>query len=972
MASKVIEFNPAMPPELAKDSDGNATTKGEAYTFDVPSIVTSPIKVTAPDDSYFSWQPAELCYKDESGQIDYIVGSSPSAINIFKNQAKYSRTFPLSDDIFNAEADRVKHWTILNEKPRDPAEYMTGKLVFGVSGLITGIPLPPGVHESIQSGMFNLPKPIIKDLTGKEIDGYYEVIDMDNSQKLFIWFDADFLYDAVYPVTIDPTVILSGAISYNSSAGRAILRIPSNNWLITMVFNNGTIYIYKSLDNGSTWSQLCTISGAGNVILAMTNIGNKATVLFSMNYAVYSVTFDATTVSNTDLNSTKVTLYSSFYDTNIEGSITNDGTNLYATVRAKISGYTNAFNIFYWKSTNGGQGWSGYTQITTDNLTGFNYGIPTILIKSDGYPIILTNYCYYSTFYIYALNYNGSSWSKVTAYSNSINLYNPGSGLVKKYSNAGYIYYVFPEYINGTNWNISYVYSTNNGVSWSHGTITNKTGSDHARTPVISEKLNGDLVFMYAINDVHIAYNLNGVETLITGTTYSDDYPNIMDYQSNGIIGYAFWDSKGVYFDKFSYNQAPNAPILASKSNFVATKVQTLSWTFSDSDPGNSQSAYELIIIRVSDGVTIRNTGKVVSTSSNYNLPANTLTNGNDYQWKVKTWDNSDAEGPYSSLGTFTCAAAPTATLTSPSSDGNTITTSKITAGWNFNDSESGRTQSKYQVRLTDSSDNELWNSGQVSDANARALTCNYTLANNTSYKLKITVWNDLGIQSDEAVRTFTVSFTPPATPTITAIADNDMCSITVNITNPEPSGSEPTVSGNDIYRDGIRIAANVNSQYVDYAAEPFIQHTYKAISLGDNGTVSESSVLKVSTSITDVLLMLVSNPSQYVKLKYNPSKEEKAGPAGELMQFAGRKLPVAEFDDSDNQNINCSFTILDKPDLDMLLQLADSKQTLLYRDSRGRKIYCTINDGISTKDELPDYWTVSFTINAISYDEEV
>jgi hypothetical protein len=986
MSSKVIEFNPAVPPELSKDSDGNATTKGEAYTFDVPSIVTNPIKVTAPDGSYFSWQPAELCYKDENGQIDYIVGSSPSAISIFKNQAKYSRTFPLSDDIFNAEADRVKHWTILSEKPRNSAEYLTGKIVFGVSGLITGIALPPGIHESIQSGMFNLPKPIIKNLTGNEIEGYYEVIDTGNGQKLFIWFDADFLNNAVYPVTIDPTVIVSFTYWTSYTARPLFL---SNGWIIVAVKNGATsVIFYVSKDKGSTWSELCYMSA----YIQYYSMVSKGTIIYvvialSAGYDLY--VFDAASISDINIFNNSPWKKSeilggisgSTYDCSI--AISSFGT-LSVAFACRRNDSDESINIWSVKSTDDGVTWTkqdgtvGRDQLTTINDLSYAFTIPYVIYDKNDSPIIFFQENHSSTYYVVKARFVNNAWNLA----GSIYYVNGHSqdgiiGILQKYgANIGRIWIAWSskDDTDNTYYNIRVSYSDDNGATWSTPMKITSGNTVDRKNPTLSEKPNGDFICMYEDNG-SIVYQIcaNG------GTTFTGPYtigtgtkPSIMDYAVNGMAGFIYMGSNNVEFDKFLYNTAPNAPILMTKDNFDATKAQVLSWIPSDPDPGDTQSAYELVITKTSNNAVVEDTGKVVNTSSLYNLAANTLLNGTEYQWKVKTWDSSDAEGPYSSLETFTCAVAPTATITNPSSDGSTITASKITAGWNFNDSESGRTQSKYQVRLADSNDNELWNSGQVSDANARALTCDYVLANNTSYKLKITVWNDLGIQSDESVRTFTVSFTPPAVPTISSIADNDICAVIINITNPAPSGSEPIVSGNDIYRDGIRIASNVNGQYVDYAVEPFTQHTYKAVALGDNGTVSESPAVKASASITDVQLMLISDPTRYVKLKYNPSKEEKAGPTGELMQFAGRKLPVAEFDNSDNQNINCSFTILDKPDLDMLLQLADSKQTLLYRDSRGRKIYCTINDGISTKDELPAYWTVSFTINAISYDEEV
>jgi hypothetical protein len=89
-------------------------------------------------------------------------------------------------------------------------------------------------------------------------------------------------------------------------------------------------------------------------------------------------------------------------------------------------------------------------------------------------------------------------------------------------------------------------------------------------------------------------------------------------------------------------NTSPNAPTLnspAANYRFNPGASVTFSWTFSDNDTGDSQSAYQLQIGDSSFTTIYLDTGKVTSTSTNttMTLPSN-MTVG-VYYWRVSTWD---------------------------------------------------------------------------------------------------------------------------------------------------------------------------------------------------------------------------------------------------------------------------------------------------------------------------------------------
>jgi hypothetical protein len=125
-------------------------------------------------------------------------------------------------------------------------------------------------------------------------------------------------------------------------------------------------------------------------------------------------------------------------------------------------------------------------------------------------------------------------------------------------------------------------------------------------------------------------------------------------YSSSYNIGFACLTSTAApYFIEFSYvsfNTPPNAPTLnspAASCHFNPGASVAFSWTFSDNDTGDSQSAYQLQIGNSGFTTIYLDTGKVSSTAQNatQTLPSN-MTVG-VYYWRVTTWD-SLAEGAWS------------------------------------------------------------------------------------------------------------------------------------------------------------------------------------------------------------------------------------------------------------------------------------------------------------------------------------
>jgi len=110
----------------------------------------------------------------------------------------------------------------------------------------------------------------------------------------------------------------------------------------------------------------------------------------------------------------------------------------------------------------------------------------------------------------------------------------------------------------------------------------------------------------------------------------------------------------------------PYPPVINTQGTCYTTTTPTLSWTFSDPDPSDFQSAYQLQIVRASDLQLVLDTGQVSGSSTQYTVPTSgapdvpgPLWASGDYRFKVrvKVWDQAGVESDWSAWADF-CVVA--------------------------------------------------------------------------------------------------------------------------------------------------------------------------------------------------------------------------------------------------------------------------------------------------------------------------
>lgn len=316
------------------------------------------------------------------------------------------------------------------------------------------------------------------------------------------------------------------------------------------------------------------------------------------------------------------------------------------------------------------------------------------------------------------------------------------------------------------------------------------------------------------------ANTLGAVTTIddITGDTYGHACAKaVADNNSTIHIGWltttngssAPWD---VRYQSLVFNQAPNAPTLTAPADGASIDrgiANNFTWTFSDNDAGNTQSAFDLRYKITTDG-TWTTVSQTTSTAS-WTAAANTFAAGN-YEWQVRTTDNGGAVGPYTASRFFTATSPPAApTITAPTTASG-VTAPNHTVTW------TAGTRTGYQLRtVADASGSPqtstvYTDTGEIVDATATSRAGSFPVNGRVEH-VQLRIKNS-GLWSAWASNgPITVNYSLPSTPTIALTANQSTGSITVAITNPAGGA---TLDYNEVWADDglgggyVRLATSI------------------------------------------------------------------------------------------------------------------------------------------------------------------
>jgi hypothetical protein len=352
----------------------------------------------------------------------------------------------------------------------------------------------------------------------------------------------------------DATVVASAYDTYGNG-GRKLVRLE-NGWLVAGVHDstNKQLKLFKSSDNGATWSQMCYIQN-GTVDLSRFSLSNKDNFVYVL-YVFYDTAgnkyilfnkIDALTVTNTNQFSSSQSIETQTDFGNVSLTINSAGTELHAAWASKNSTYPNSLNIRYVKGTINGDGsvtWGSVEQRTTQNTSGQDYTNPTIVTRGDGYPVIIYQYGGSGTTLrqIVAHVFDGASWTAKTIYNvSSYDQSSPSAIFVPQSVNGlanGRIWVAWhgTDSTDTTNNNIRVSFSDDGGATWSAMQKLTSGNSYGQAYPTITVNKNNELfVLWYGIDGVSsytsirmIKYNgsWGSITTVSQGTANHKDLPS--------------------------------------------------------------------------------------------------------------------------------------------------------------------------------------------------------------------------------------------------------------------------------------------------------------------------------------------------------------------------------------------------------------------------------------------------------------
>lgn len=464
---------------------------------------------------------------------------------------------------------------------------------------------------------------------------------------------------------------------------------------------------------------------------------------------------------------------------------------------------------------------------------------------------------------------------------------------------------------------------------------------------------------------------------------------NISNIPKNGYIGFRFQHSDEIagltssltWTDgtgstgprlQIRYTRVTAPTNLSPTTPFDRTAIQRFSWQHNEGG-GGTQGAFTFY--HRASGAGSWTTVTQTTSNNYYDMPAATYGSAQDIEWKVKTADQAGDYGPESSVITVRAGnAASTPNITAPTG---TITNSQPTATW----TSSG--QASYRLRVIKVSDSTVkMDTGEVvSVATSKALTI--TLEDDSQYQFKLSIKNSDGVWSAEDTETITTNLTNPATPSLSLSASASGGYILLTITNPAPSGGQPALTENQVYRkiDGenvfkrIKKALGSSATFRDYGAPSGKTVYYKIRAVGDNGAVADSTEQSTSYTLSGLWLHDVRN-AQSTALNldaFNAQVDDDLQYEVSLKKYLGREGDVAVWGKHTRASFRVSFVIKrDSTDWASFTALVHRRTTLCVRTPVGDVYFGAVQGRPRQFNHTLTAYAVTLDLTGTAFTEEV
>lgn len=293
-------------------------------------------------------------------------------------------------------------------------------------------------------------------------------------------------------------------------------------------------------------------------------------------------------------------------------------------------------------------------------------------------------------------------------------------------------------------------------------------------------------------------------------------------------------------------------PIALSKNAFDATTTSIFTFTSSN----GSQITKNKLTIRLNSNNSIVYTNTVESFKFENTVPANTLVNGNYYNFYFNTYDKDNNESINSNVITFYCYTTPTFVITN-------IPSTNIISSSNFNFNATytqiqGELIYFYQFILYNSNGNVISKSAELFNANTPPFDVTYNIngmEDNKNYSIEAIAYTINGTYVTSGKQNFSVNYFYPSIYSILDldnICEEGYVEITNNMTlidgesNPSPM----------IYIDNSKVDLKPNGYYVKWNKGYTINNDFLATGFIYNPVIGEDKKILImkNSSFNDVI----------------------------------------------------------------------------------------------------------------------
>lgn len=391
----------------------------------------------------------------------------------------------------------------------------------------------------------------------------------------------------------------------------------------------------------------------------------------------------------------------------------------------------------------------------------------------------------------------------------------------------------------------------------------------------------------------------------------------VMTMDSNDVIS-------GYTTSSFTLGVVPQkAPIpVAPISQFMdQTKPIKFEWIFIGGSSGETQSKYDLQ--HSIDGGTNWTTVTNLNGNKYYELASNTLASGN-ITWRVRTYNNWNEVSPYSENRSFTVIGSPAIPQIV-----SVTNSAKPTISW----TSSG--QHLYELQIL-KENIVILDTGSITSVGDRSFKLEDYLKDG-DYIARLRILNEYNLYSPLSEKSFVISTVKPSKPIMEIY--NSEYSITIKTSN--------TSLKSYVYRDNELICEVIKNSFTDYTGENKKEYQYFIRTIDVNDNFNDSDIKLARCKFNDNTIALLDNPEEFIRLSYGlgsiPKKSYSFSVIGNLVYFDGRKNPVAEFSEFEDESKTLGFFVKEHDEVDALKELISKRQLLIYRDSNGKNIVGTV-----------------------------